>query len=150
VCQRNPLTQQSLHFIDARFGMLIADAIARDFAGKLVQIKRQPQSFFASHGTIFFNLCVKRCLWRHEKILTRVDGERTIFCIGMDDLALADFAFKDVDAKRVEDFFLNRALERARTVNRIVTLARDQLLGRIGKLERDLFCCSSRFVRRPS
>jgi hypothetical protein len=56
----------------------------------------------------------------------------------MDGLAFADFAFQNVDAKRIEDFFLNRALERARAVSRIITFARDQLLGRIRKVERDL------------
>ena len=125
MCQRNPLTQQSLHFIDARFGMLIADARARDFAGKLVQIKRQLQSLFASHGTIFFNLCVKRGLRRHEKILSRVECERAIFCIDVDRLTFADFTFQNVDAEWIEDFFLNGPFERARAVNRIVTFARD-------------------------
>ena len=49
--------QKPLHFITARFRMLTADAVARDFARKLVQIERQLQSFFASHGTTFLNLC---------------------------------------------------------------------------------------------
>ena len=63
--------------------MLMADAGARDIARKLVQIERQLQSLFASHGTIFLILCVKRRLRRHEKILTRVKLERIIFCIDM-------------------------------------------------------------------
>src|SRR6266566_5405093 len=64
--------------------------------------------------------------------------ERTVLSIDVDGLAFADFTFENVDAKRVENFFLDGALERARAVNRIVTFARDQFLGGIGKIERDL------------
>ena len=56
----------------------------------------------------------------------------------MDGLAFADFAFEDVNAEWVENFFLNRAPERTRAVNRIVPFAREQFLGRIRKIERDL------------
>src|SRR5205823_8731141 len=49
-----------------------------------------------------------------------------------------DFTFENVDAKRVENFFLDGALEGTRSVNRVVTFARDQFLGGIGKIERDL------------
>src|SRR5713101_3139905 len=70
--------------------------------------------------------------------LSRAKLERAVFGIDMDDLALVDFAFQNVDAERVENFFLDRAFQRARAVNRIVTFARDQVLGRIGKIERDL------------
>jgi hypothetical protein len=59
--------------------MLMADAVARDFARKLVQIERQLQSLFASHGTIFFNLRVKRRLRRHKGILPRVERECIFF-----------------------------------------------------------------------
>jgi len=59
----------------------------------------------------------------------RLEFERAVFGIDMDGLAFADFAFEDVDAERVEDFFLNRTLERARTVNRVVTFARNQFFG---------------------
>ena len=55
----------------------------------------------------------------------------------MDGLTFVNFAFEDVDAERVEDFFLNRTLERTRTVNRIVAFARNQFFGRVGKIERD-------------
>jgi hypothetical protein len=44
-----------------------------------VQIERQLQSFFASHGTIFLNLRVQRRLRRHERILLRVERGRTFF-----------------------------------------------------------------------
>jgi hypothetical protein len=44
-------------------------------------------------------------------------------------LAFADFAFENVDAERVENFFLDRAPKRARTVNGIVSFAGQPLLG---------------------
>ncbi len=81
--QSDPFPQEPLDIVSARIGMLMADAGARDIARKLVQIERQLQSLFASHGTIFFNLRVERRLRRHEKILTRVKLERIIFCIDM-------------------------------------------------------------------
>src|SRR5882757_10183211 len=56
----------------------------------------------------------------------------------MDRLAFADFAFEDVDAEWVENFFLDGAPERTRSVNRIETFARKQFLGRIRQLEGDL------------
>src|SRR2546426_12027480 len=56
----------------------------------------------------------------------------------MDSLTFADFAFEDVDAEWVENFFLNCAPERTRSVNRIETFAREQFLGGIGQLEGDL------------
>ena len=46
----------------------------------------------------------------------------------MDSLAFADFAFEDVDAEWVENFFLDGAPERAGTLNRIVPFARKQFL----------------------
>src|SRR5712692_2393724 len=67
----------------------------------------------------------------------RFKFERAIFCIDMDGLAFADFAFQDVYAERVENFFLDCALQRARAVNGIVTFARNQFLSRIGKIEFD-------------
>ena len=68
----------------------------------------------------------------------RLEFERAVFGIDMDGLTLADFPFEDVDAERVENFFLDRALQRAGAINGIVTFARNQFLGRIGKIERDL------------
>jgi hypothetical protein len=50
--------------------------------------------------------------------------ERAVFCIDFHGLAFTDFAFEDVDAERIENFFLNGAPQRARAVNRIVTFAR--------------------------
>src|SRR4029453_3064039 len=64
--------------------------------------------------------------------------ERTVFCIDVDGLAFADFAFENIDAERVENFFLNRTAERARAVDRVISFAREQLLGRVGELKRDL------------
>src|ERR1700720_3066337 len=68
----------------------------------------------------------------------RLELARAVFCINMDGLAFADFAFENVDAERIENFLLNRASERAGAVNGIVTFAREKCLGRIGKIERDL------------
>ena len=56
----------------------------------------------------------------------------------MNSLTFFHFAFEDVDRKRVENFALDRAPQRARPVNGIVTCAREQLFGRVGKLQRDL------------
>src|SRR5437867_13387336 len=56
----------------------------------------------------------------------------------MNGLAFADFAFEDVDAEWIENFFLNREPERTRAVNRIVPFAREQFLSGIGKIKRDL------------
>ena len=116
----------------------MADSVARDFARKLVQIECQLQSLLASHRTVFFYLRVECCLRCHRKILTCIELERAILCVDANGLAFADFAFEDVDAKRIENFFLDCALEWTRSVNRIVTFARDQFLGGIGKIERDL------------
>ena len=48
------------------------------------------------------------------------------------------FAFEDVETEGIENFLLNRALQWARAINRIVPFTREQLLGRIGEVERDL------------
>src|SRR5437762_10061487 len=92
-----------------------------------------------------FSVCISasdsltaRGLRCHRKILTRIELERAVLCIDANGLAFADLAFEDVDAKWVENFFLDGALEGTRSVNRIVTFARDQFLGGIGKIERDL------------
>src|SRR5438552_3403834 len=58
--------------------------------------------------------------------------------MNVDGLAFADFAFENIDAERVENFSLNRASKRSRAVNRIISFARQQFLGGIGELERDL------------
>jgi hypothetical protein len=58
--------------------------------------------------------------------------QRAVFCIDVDRLAFADFPFKNVDAERVENFFLNGTPKRSGTVNRIVSFAGEQFLGRIG------------------
>jgi hypothetical protein len=42
--------------------------------------------------------------------LVRAKFKRSVFCIDMDDLALADLAFKNVETERIENLFLNRAL----------------------------------------
>jgi hypothetical protein len=55
--------------------------------------------------------------------------QHAVFCIYVDGLAFADFAFEDVDAQRIENFLLNGAPERTRTVNGIVTFAREKFLG---------------------
>src|SRR5437660_12785550 len=69
--------------------------------------------------------------------ILRLKLERAIFRIDMDGLAFADFAFENVDAEWVENFFLNRALQRARAINGIVAFARNQFFGRVGKIEGD-------------
>src|SRR5438874_11552818 len=56
----------------------------------------------------------------------------------MDGLTFADVAFQDVDTEWVENFFLDRAPERTRSVNRIETFARQQFLSRVGELEGNL------------
>src|SRR5713101_3218655 len=106
VRQRDPLSQAPLHFIWTGLGILMADSVARDFARKLVQIKCQLQSLFASHRTVFFYLCVECCLRCHRKILARIELERAILCVDANGLAFADSAFDNVDAERVENFFL--------------------------------------------
>jgi hypothetical protein len=55
--------------------------------------------------------------------------ERAVFSIDADGVAFSDFAFEDVDAEGVENFFLDRAPQRAGTVNRVVTFAREQRFG---------------------
>jgi len=42
--------------------VLMADAVARDFARKFAEIERQLQSLSAGHGPIFPDLFLKRCL----------------------------------------------------------------------------------------
>ena len=51
--------------------MLVTDPGTRDIAREFVQIERELQSLFASHGTIFFDLLLKRCLRSHKKTLIR-------------------------------------------------------------------------------
>src|SRR5207237_9232685 len=69
--------------------------------------------------------------------------ECAISGIDMDCLTFADFAFQNVETERIENFFLDRASERACAVNGIVSFAREQFLGRIGKIERDLLLLES-------
>src|SRR2546428_9632258 len=64
--------------------------------------------------------------------------ERAVFRVDVNGLAFADFAFEDVDRQRIENLFLNRAPERTRAVNRIVTFAGKELFSRIRQVERDL------------
>src|SRR5258707_6618835 len=66
--------------------------------------------------------------WRGSALLF-AKQQRAVFGINIDSLAFADFAFEDVDAQRVENFFLNGAPKRTRTVNGIVTFAREKFLG---------------------
>src|SRR5438067_8877066 len=67
----------------------------------------------------------------------------TVTRVDLDGLSFANFAFEDVDRERIENFFLDRAPERARAVNRIVTFAGKQRFRRIGKIERDLLLFES-------
>jgi hypothetical protein len=46
----DPVLQKLLHFLRPGFGVLVSDTAARNFACELVQVERQLQSFFASHG----------------------------------------------------------------------------------------------------
>jgi hypothetical protein len=54
--------------------------------------------------------------------------KRTVFCTDADGLAFSDFAFEDVDAERIENFFLNSAAKRACTQTRVVPFAREEFL----------------------
>src|SRR5439155_8023077 len=82
---------------------------------------------------------ITRYICRNREISRlRSKLQSSVFRIDADGLAFADFAFQDVDAERVENFFLNGAAQRTRAVNGIVTFARQQLLGRIRELECDL------------
>src|SRR5882724_1838744 len=53
-------------------------------------------------------------------------------------MAFADFAFENINAERIENFSLDGAPQRAGAVNRIVSFAREQFLGRIGEFQCDL------------
>jgi hypothetical protein len=75
--------------------------------------------------------------------LVRAKFKRSVFCIDMDNLAFADLAFKNVETERIENLFLNRALSRTCTVNRIVTFAGNKRLRRLGKIEADLLLLES-------
>jgi len=75
--------------------------------------------------------------------LSRAKFECAVFGIDTDDLAFVDFSFKDVDAERIENILLDGAFQRPRSVNRIVTIARDQFFGRIGKVERNFLLLES-------
>src|SRR5205823_7050707 len=69
--------------------------------------------------------------------------ECAVFGVNVNGLAFVKFAFEDVETERVQNFFLNCALERARAINRIVAFAREQFLRRIGKIERNLLLLES-------
>ena len=56
----------------------------------------------------------------------------------MNGLAFADFAFENIDAERIENLSLNGTPQGSRAVNGIVAFAREQCIGGIGQLERDL------------
>ena len=56
----------------------------------------------------------------------------------MNGLTLPDFAFKNIDAQRIENLPLNGTPQGSRAVNGIVAFTREQCLGGIGQLERDL------------
>ena len=71
-----------------------------------------------------------------RKPLVPVKLEHAVSRLNVDGLAFADFAFQDVDAERVENFFLDGAAQRTSAVNGIVTFARQELLRRLGKIER--------------
>src|SRR6266542_5305103 len=62
-----------------------------------------------------------------QLFFAKFDG--AVFCIDVDGLAFADFAFEDFDAKWVENFSLNGAPKWARAINWVVTFAREQFLG---------------------
>ena len=69
-------------------------------------------------------------------LLAKLEG--AVLGVDVNGLAFADFAFEDVETEGIENLLLNRALQRARAINRIVPFTREQFLGRIGEIERDL------------
>src|ERR1051326_3647090 len=58
--------------------------------------------------------------------------------VDRDAVALAESAVKDLERQRILNHSLDRALERARAVNRIVAPVCQQRLRRVGHLDRDL------------
>jgi hypothetical protein len=95
-------------------------------ANKLLNQYGKIGAFELSAGAFKFLHQTQRLIQSHSKL------EGTVLCIDTNFLAFANFAFQDIDAEGVENFFLDRALERARTVNRVVSFAGEQFLGRIG------------------
>src|SRR4051812_28774787 len=57
------------------------------------------------------------------QILAGGERKTVVRGIHLDPLTFAELAFEDLEAQRVENVFLDRALERPRPVNRIVTVA---------------------------
>jgi hypothetical protein len=129
--QTKPLMQQPLYFFARGIRMLMADPFACDRTRSLVQIEGDLEPLLARHLTILCNLRVERRSRVHMRSLPRSKSERTIFCIHADRLPFVNFAFQNLHAQRIENFFLNRAFERSGTVNRIVSLARNQRFRRI-------------------
>jgi hypothetical protein len=130
--------QQPLYFFPRGIRMLMADPFARDRTRLLVQIECDLEPLLARHLTILCDLRVERRSRVHLRSLARSKSERTIFCIHADRLPFVNFTFQNLETERIENFFLNGALERACAVNGIVTFARDQGLGGITQLQRDL------------
>lgn len=66
------MAELARHFSVISFGMLRADALARDLARQLVQIQRQAQPLFTAHFAVMLNLKIQCRLRAHESNLTRL------------------------------------------------------------------------------
>src|SRR5215216_627984 len=75
---------------------------------------------------------------RDRLALPGVEGELVHVRIDDDGVALLKLALEHLERQRVQHAALDRALERAGAVDRVVALLDEQVLGGVGELERDL------------
>src|SRR6266508_5435401 len=65
------------------------------------------------------------------------ERDRALAGVGNDRVAFGEFAIEQAQGQRVLDHPLDGALERPRAVDGVIALARQQLLGGGGELQRD-------------
>ena len=70
--------------------------------------------------------------------LSRGKLQRSVPRVDANGLPFVEFPFQNLQAKRIENLFLDRALQRPRAINRVVALARDQLFRRVAQREVNL------------
>src|SRR4051812_9819501 len=70
--------------------------------------------------------------------LRRDELDRAVASVSPDCLTFAELAFENVHTERVEDLALDRSLQRARAVDRIVALRCDARFRRVAEFEADL------------
>src|SRR6267142_25545 len=72
------------------------------------------------------------------RVLLGPEDDLPVLCIHEDGIALLELAGEQLLRERIQDLFLDRPLDRARSVDRVEALRGDERLGVLGELEREL------------